>query len=345
MNDKVKTLINVLPIFLIPLFTERNRIKEHPDMEKLGSVSKSAYTTVKDKGVDTASTIKDKSTSAYTTGREAAGTVGSKISETRHDRAYKKDIKSYQKSLEKEDKLHSKFEKEKEKHRKERLNKQHKKTSVPKIMQSQEPSISNEEKMAGMTVSDDVRLETGDEPDKRDAVHDHEQKQITKNAELHGDDEEQRLLTTDDTNDTLKLEEGAESTGENEPRLELTQQLELPHEPTHHLPQLKEENTMPQTTDVQEEYFKRTRGTEDNLANYEDSALYLKHREALAPTLNTDVEKAELEHSPLFEKHRAQNEAHIQEVGRRSGIESNMKKNKAQLKLEKKINRHRRKDF
>ena len=33
MNKNIKTLLNVLPIILIPLFTERKHIKEHPDIE------------------------------------------------------------------------------------------------------------------------------------------------------------------------------------------------------------------------------------------------------------------------------------------------------------------------
>ena len=31
----IKTLINVLPIVIVPLVTERKRIKEHPDVQKV----------------------------------------------------------------------------------------------------------------------------------------------------------------------------------------------------------------------------------------------------------------------------------------------------------------------
>src|SRR5699024_12470487 len=50
MNKNIKTLLNVLPIILIPLFTERKNIKEHPDIERLGRFSSNTYHNVKDKG-------------------------------------------------------------------------------------------------------------------------------------------------------------------------------------------------------------------------------------------------------------------------------------------------------
>ena len=34
MNDKVKLLVNTLPLIIVPLITERKKFKEHPDVKK-----------------------------------------------------------------------------------------------------------------------------------------------------------------------------------------------------------------------------------------------------------------------------------------------------------------------
>src|SRR5699024_12593948 len=49
MNKNIKTLLNVLLIILIPLFTERKNIKEHPYIERLGRLSNNNYHNVKNK--------------------------------------------------------------------------------------------------------------------------------------------------------------------------------------------------------------------------------------------------------------------------------------------------------
>ena len=38
----IKTLINVLPIVIVPLVTERKRIKEHPDVQKVTDTTSKA---------------------------------------------------------------------------------------------------------------------------------------------------------------------------------------------------------------------------------------------------------------------------------------------------------------
>ena len=38
----IKTLINVLPIVIVPLVTERKRIKEHPDVQKVTNATSKA---------------------------------------------------------------------------------------------------------------------------------------------------------------------------------------------------------------------------------------------------------------------------------------------------------------
>src|SRR5699024_11793068 len=71
----------------------------------------------------------------YNTGKSAVSTLGGAISDRRREAAYKKEMKSYQKSVKEEDSLLRQIEKEKEKHRKKRLSDKTD-VKVPKIMQS-----------------------------------------------------------------------------------------------------------------------------------------------------------------------------------------------------------------
>src|SRR5699024_7531840 len=100
------------------------RIKEHPDMQNLGSAADSAYTTAKDKSINTAEAVRNAGASTYHTGKSAAQTVSGKISDKRHEHAYKKNIRTYQKNVKQAHSLLKQFEKEKEQHRARRLKKE-----------------------------------------------------------------------------------------------------------------------------------------------------------------------------------------------------------------------------
>ena len=332
MNKNIKTLLNVLPIILIPLFTERKHIKEHPDIEKLGHFSSNTYNNVKDKGEGAYQSVKATSSNVYQTSKSAVDTVGSKISDKRQERSYKKDMQSYQRSIKKEDKLLEQFEKDKDKHREKRLeSEQSEKPKVPKIMQSQ--SMSNEDKMAGMTVSDglivnknkidpqtEAALETN--VDNQGVAKFYEEDQSLSRVSLTKQDEERLNIhdeekTADGKNDRIDTEQS------NDEEINMTQ-------------------------DVQQLYFDKVKDHEENIEGYEPGELFKAHHSKLDPTVNYDHQKPESssdndnnQEKSLFEKHREQAEEHIAEQGRKSGIEKNISKSKNQQKLEKKINKKR----
>lgn len=332
MNKNIKTLLNVLPIILIPLFTERKHIKEHPDIERLERFSSNTYHNVKDKGEGAYQSVKATGSNVYQTSKAAVDTVGSKISDKREARSYKKDMQSYQRSIRKEDKLLEQFEKDKEKHRAKRLeNETSDKPKVPKIMQSN-PAMSNEEKMAGMTVNDHLIIDVNKIDPQTEAA-------LETNVDNQGIakayDENQtlsRVSLTKQDEDRLGIQSDEYTEEENNDRMDTEQSN-------------GEEINM--TQDVQQLYFDKVKNHEENIEGLESGELFKKHHSTLDYTVNYDTDEkvspAEEDNSEksLFEKHREQAEQYYAEHGRKSGIETNMKKNKKQQKLEKKINKKR----
>lgn len=312
MNSKLKLIVNVLPVVLVPLFSERKKIKEHPDIEKLNTASKSAYSSVKDKSVDTANaiadtagTIKDKSVSAYETGKYTYDVVSDKISETKQNMQQKKELKHRRKKA-KENNTADHYA----------VDEHLESAKVPKMMQSHTSMLSNEEKTRGMLVSDAVMQNKPfllESPAYRESntqhpvIYDYDkEKWFDDETDL---DEEQLALTSDSMDGTLRLENN-------------TLQLE--------------ENDMAHTN-VQEEYFKRVRNHEENIEAFNNSHLFLKHRDSLAPNLKVDDEEQVIEHAPLFQKHREQAESHIEKLGRKTSVDKNMKRSKQQQKLDGKL--------
>jgi hypothetical protein len=321
MNNKLKLIVNVLPVVLVPLFYGRKKIKEHPDIAKLNEVSQKAYTSVKDKSVDTAEslkdtadTIKDKSVSAYESGKHTYDTVSDKISETRQNRQQKKEVKQ---RLKKEKESRKKF--------KEESNKTDEVdslsiTKIPKMMKSHHFSLTNEEKTRGMLVSKEVmgrQQPLLERPNFREAnthhpvIYDYDQEK--RFSEGQASEKEHLALADPGVDDTLGLE--------------------------HNTQQMKE-NNMSQTNNVQEEYFKRVRDHEDNIEAFNNSHLFLKHRQSLAPNLKTEDTEPAFEQSELFQKHRKQAEEHIEKIGRKTSAENHMKRSKKQQKLDEKLKKN-----
>lgn len=333
MNKNIKTLLNVLPIVLIPLFTERKHIKEHPDIERLERFSSNTYHTVKDKGEGAYQSVKATSSNVYQTGRSAVDTVGSKISDKRQERSYKKGMQSYQRSIKKEDRLLEQFEKDKDKHRRKRLEReQTDKPKVPKIMQSNH-GMSNEEKTAGMTVSDDLIMDINTVDPKTEAVL---QTNVDNQGAAEFYEENQSpsrvsLTKQDEYRLQIKDDEYTED-GKND-----KMDTRLPND---------EEINM--TQDVQQLYFDKVKDHEENIEGLEPGELFKKHHSRLDYTVDYDSQdnkspdyNDDNTEKSLFEKHREQAEQYYSDHGRKSGIEKNMTKNKKQQKLEKKINKKR----
>ena len=159
MNKNLKMLATIIPLIAVPLFNERKKITKHPDMQKLGSVSGSVYTRVKDSTAGAAS-------SAYETTKNTAQTIGTKVSSTLEERSYNKEVKNYQKSLGKEESLEKRFEKDKAAHREKRTadTSDQNRSFVPKIFQSHSEK-SAEDIKDGMTVSDELMNSHEETPD------------------------------------------------------------------------------------------------------------------------------------------------------------------------------------
>lgn len=56
----IKTLINVLPIFIVPLVTERKHIKNHSEVKKVTAATSRASKTVANKATDVKEFVIDK---------------------------------------------------------------------------------------------------------------------------------------------------------------------------------------------------------------------------------------------------------------------------------------------
>lgn len=59
MNKTIKMIINVLPVFLVPLILERKKFKEHPDVQKVTQTTVNTSKTVAHKTGHVASAVKD----------------------------------------------------------------------------------------------------------------------------------------------------------------------------------------------------------------------------------------------------------------------------------------------
>lgn len=160
MNKNLKMLATIIPLIAVPLFNERKKIAKHPDMQKLGAVSNSVYTRVRDSSKDVAS-------SAYETTKNTAQTIGTKVSDTLEERSYNKEVKNYQKSLEQEESLEKRFEKDKAAHKEKRKadsSDKNRSSFVPKIFQSHSEKSADDIK-DGMTVSDELMSQNSPTPD------------------------------------------------------------------------------------------------------------------------------------------------------------------------------------
>ncbi|KKK34531.1 hypothetical protein WN59_07325 [Salinicoccus sediminis] len=318
MNDKVRMAVTLLPVILVPLFNERNRIKEHPDMQKLGSASADVYHTAKNRGTTAARAVKSAGTSTYNTGKSAVSTVGGAISDRRRMTAYKKEMKSYQKSVQEEDSLLRQFEKKKEKHRRKRLS-DSAEVKVPKIMQSHSQP-DNDEKSDLMTV-DSGHMEASS-PDPRIYA---EKKSLPDNygiAKSYQEDHpDSRSSLSERDEERLGLD-SREYSEENYNEENIT------------------EKGMGSMTDSINPYIEeKVKGHPEE--SYESGALHRKHKQALDPrgTSYNEAPQSEPENS-LFNRHRAMQEQKVTEHGRKTGVAGAMSRSKHQQKLDRKIDRH-----
>lgn len=159
MNKNIKMLATIVPLIVVPLINERKNITKHPDVQKLGAVSNSVYTRVKDSSKHLAS-------NAYETTKSTAQNIGDKVSHTLDERSYNKEVKNYQKSLNKEESLDKKFARDKAAHKAERENAKDDKNRsiVPKIFQSHHDKTADEME-DGMSVSEDFIVSNEVTPD------------------------------------------------------------------------------------------------------------------------------------------------------------------------------------
>ncbi|AKG73162.1 hypothetical protein [Salinicoccus halodurans] len=314
MNDKVRMAVTLLPVLLVPLFNERNRIKEHPDMQKLGSASATAYSTAKDKGTHAAHAVRNAGATTYNTSKSAVSTIGNAISDRRHETAYKKEMKSYQKSLKEEDSLLRQFEKEKTKHRKKRLSEKSE-VKVPKIMQPHSQP-DNDEKSDRMTVESEHVEATSTEPEVYA-----EKKSFPDNygiAAVYYEDQSDTRASLDSTDeDRLDLDDEENFSDNNN----------------------TDKGMDNMTMSINPYIEEKVKGHPEE--NFESGDLFKKHKQKLDPrgTSYKQTRKIEREDS-LFNRHRDMQEQKVTEHGRRTGLESAMSKSKYQKKLEKKINKH-----
>ncbi|WP_411843448.1 hypothetical protein [Salinicoccus sp. HZC-1] len=352
MNDKVRMAVTLLPVLLVPLFNERNRIKEHPDVQKLGTASNAVYGTAKDKGTHAARAVKNASTSTYHTGKSAVSTVSGVISDKRQETAYKKDIKSYQKSVKEEDALLRQFEKEKEKHRKNRLSDQSK-VKVPKIMQSH-TQPDNEDKSDLMTVESDhlgtsapepeVYAGKKSNPDNYGIAAEYSVDQSHNRAGLDETEEDSSEVYTEKKSNPDNYGIAAEyyeDQSHNRATLDENDEnrLDLNDEENFHNNNNTEKGMDNMTESINPYIEEKVKGHPEE--SYEAGDLFKKHKQALDPRGTSYAKTPETEKDDsLFNRHRELQEQKVTAHGRKTGVPSAMSKSKHQKKLEKKINRH-----
>ncbi|KFE41735.1 hypothetical protein [Staphylococcus agnetis] len=95
MNKTIKTIINVLPIFIVPLINERQKFKEHPEVKKVTDVT-----------VNTSKTVAHKTTHAAHHVKSTAGRVShavvSNTGQLKENLATQKRRRDYNKAMKKE---------------------------------------------------------------------------------------------------------------------------------------------------------------------------------------------------------------------------------------------------
>ncbi|MFC3420335.1 hypothetical protein ACFOLA_12660 [Salinicoccus hispanicus] len=321
MNDKVKKAVTLLPVVLVPLFNERNRIKKHPDVQKISATSNTIYHSAKDKSASAAQSVKSASTSTYQTGRTAISKVGDAVEDRRVQHTYKKEQKQYQKSLQQEESLLKQFEKEKEKHRKQRL-KEQSAIPVPKILQSgSDQTHDNDDKSHAMTVDDayratevempETKAEMKSNPDNYGIATEYSDDQANNRASLTDDDEE-RLDINAETADDAKDNNGQE-------RFD-------------HMDQ-----------NINYWIDKKVKGHESD--GFENGELFTKHKNKLDPKHAVTAKKETEWENSLFNRHRGLQETRVSASGRKTGEPGAVTKSRRQKKLEKKIEKHRKKQY
>lgn len=122
MNKKIRMIVSVAPLILVPLIKERKKIKNHPDMEKLSENSALLYGKARDKVSSATDTVKDASTTVADKTKDTKDYISEKYSDSRKKHHYKKEMNDYEKKLKKEEKLLKKYEDDIEKYRDKRLN-------------------------------------------------------------------------------------------------------------------------------------------------------------------------------------------------------------------------------
>ncbi|MCG1010235.1 hypothetical protein J4760_09390 [Salinicoccus sp. ID82-1] len=321
MNDKVKKAVTLLPVVLVPLFNERNRIKKHPDVQKVSATSSTIYHSAKDKSVSAAQSVKSASTTTYRTGRTAITKVGDAVADRRVHHTYKKEQKQYQKNLQQEEALLKKFEKEKEKHRKERL-KEQSSIPVPKILQAESDQMDdNDDKSKAMTIDDAYRGPENETPETK--------AEMKTNPDNYGiateyseDQENNRSSLTDD--DEKRLDIDAEMTDGTEDNNE--------QERFDHMDQ-----------NINYWIDKKVKGHESD--GYENGDLFTKHKNKLDPKHAVSVKKETAQEDSLFNRHRGLQETRVSARGRKTGEPGAVTKSRRQKKLEKKIEKHKKKQY
>ncbi|GAB3066219.1 hypothetical protein ACFOU0_12920 [Salinicoccus sesuvii] len=322
MNDKVKKAVTLLPVVLVPLFNERNRIKKHPDVQKLSKTSNTIYHSAKDKSTSAAQTVKSASTSTYQTGRNAVSKVGDAVADRRTQHAYKKEHKQYQKNLQQEEALLKQFEKEKEKHRKQRLKEQDQSAiPVPKIMQSDAGKNDNEDKSHAMTIDDAYKASEVKSPETK--------AEMKSNPDNHGFATEYK---TDQSSNRASLTE------EDEARLEIDA---VEPEQTNNNNEQERFDHMDQNMNYWID--NKVKGHETD--SYENGKLFTKHKNRLDPKHAVTAKKKTEKEDSLFNRHRDLHETKMTEKGRKTGESSAITKSKRQKKLEKKIEKHKQKQY
>ncbi|MFB9859542.1 hypothetical protein ACFPFV_03630 [Salinicoccus siamensis] len=327
MNENVKKAVTLLPVILVPLLNERKRIKQHPDVQKLEEKSSHAYHAAKDKSTNALSTVKNAGATTYTTGRTALSKVSGAIEEKRSERLHTKEMKQYEDSLKEAEALESRFQKDKEKHRKSRL-KEIPKSEVPKIMQSQDENndgVSYDSQEAD-PVAPEIKTDMKSNPDNYGFALAYEDNHASSRL----------IADEDDQDDVYSTEDGG--TSDRSSSREDDNLREVP-------PNNEEQERLDNMNQNMNHYIeKNVKGHEEE--TYENGPLFTKHKNILDPKHATSKSSSSADdQDSLFNRHRTMQEERVSEIGRRTGEPSSMTKSKKQMKLEKKIEKQRRKQY
>lgn len=327
MNEKVKKAVTLLPVILVPLLNERKRIKQHPDVQKLEEKSSHAYHAAKDKSANALDTVKNAGTTTYTTGKTVLSKVSGAIDEKRSERLYTKEIKQYEDSLKEAEALEVRFQKDKEKHRKSRL-KEFQKSEVPKIMQSQDEPNDGLSYDSGEEdpVTPEIKTDMKSNPDNYGVALSYEDNQPSSRL----------IADEDDGDDVYSTEDGRTSDRSSSREDDAPREVPSNNEEQERLDHMNQ--------NINHYIEKKVKGHEEE--NYENGPLFTKHKNILDPKHATsNASSSADDQNSLFNRHRTMQEERVSEIGRRTGEPSSMTKSKKQMKLEKKIEKQRRKQY